>query len=57
MTRRRRRRCWSLKRRTRTRTRIVGNNNPVNRMFLSGLSPKGNVNGWRREMVEVDIDE
>ena len=39
------------------RMRIVGNNNPVNRVFLNGLSPKGNVDGWRSEMMKVDVDE
>ena len=43
--------------RTRMRTRVVSNNNPVNRVFLNGLSPKGNMDGWRREMVKVDVDE
>ena len=44
-------------RRRRTRTRVMSNDNPVNRVFLSRLSPKRDDDGWRREMVEVDIDE
>ena len=43
--------------RTRMRTRVMSNNNPVNRVFLSGLSPKGDVDGRRSEMMKVDIDE
>ena len=43
--------------RMRTRMRVVSNNNPVNRVFLNGLLPKGNMDGWRREMVKVDVDE
>ena len=45
------------RRRTRTRTRIVSNDNPVNRMFLDRLSPIGDDDSWRSEMVEIDIDE
>ena len=44
-------------RRTRTRTRIVSNNNPVNRVFVIELSPERDDDGRRSEMVEIYIDE
>ena len=35
----------------------MSNDNPVNRMFLDRLPPIGDDDGWRSEMVEVDVDE
>ena len=35
----------------------MSNDNPVNRMFLDRLSPIGDDDSWRSEMVEIDIDE
>ena len=35
----------------------MSNDNPMNRVFLSRLSSKGYDDGWRSEMVKVDVDE
>ena len=53
-TRRRRRRCWSLVRRM--RTRIVSVDNPTNRVFVRRLSTIGDDESGRREMVKDDSD-
>ena len=38
------------------RTRIMSNDNPVNALFMRGLLPEREDDGWRREMVEMDVD-
>ena len=41
----------------RTRTRIMSDENPMNRMFVRELSSKRDDESWRSEMVEIDVDE
>ena len=54
-TRRRRRRCWSLRSRSSSR-RIVSVNDPMNNVFVRGLLTVREDDSGRREMVKDEDD-